>query len=472
MPGKKLKSKKGSKKAGGKKKKKGSKKKAEGGGRDNLMKDAIASAKLWEARFHTTEKSRKEYSLNVKRLVNENETLQGAISQTEKDTVEVIAFLRREGTGKDERIAQLEGELKSVRLEANKEKEQLMEEYGEQIHTLEDTVATQSQQINKLQNELNSLKEFSRKRASMQQEIERFNKMVENMQQQHEEDLAVQQQRFLEEKYRLQKEAARRISEVSKNAHDEAISNLDHQTKEIYRKNVQICDALELHTEDAERLKKLNEVMFMENKQLKAEKELGETLVQEKVVQARHHKKLVSQLQDKVHGLEQSLTEIIKDFDEERKQLKEQNKQEQQEQKAELASVKRSLELMKRENKHIRSLGRRILQQRSDVEQFFLDSLGVVRSEISNNRLQYQKAASIAYNEQFLAAQKGAATFPKIRTFKNTETSTNSVYHDMVAAEKWHDDSKGRKDLAELTWEQREHVLRLLFSKMNSSGVI
>lgn len=43
------------------------------------------------------------------------------------------------------------------------------------------------------------------------------------MQQQHEEDLANQQQRFLEEKYRLQKEAARRITEVSKNAHDEAV---------------------------------------------------------------------------------------------------------------------------------------------------------------------------------------------------------------------------------------------------------
>lgn len=47
--------------------------------------------------------------------------------------------------------------------------------------------------------------------------------MVENMQLQHEEDLAAQQQRFLEEKYRLQKEAARRISEVSKSAHEEAI---------------------------------------------------------------------------------------------------------------------------------------------------------------------------------------------------------------------------------------------------------
>ena len=47
--------------------------------------------------------------------------------------------------------------------------------------------------------------------------------MIEGLQQQHEEDLANQQQRFLEEKYRLQKEAARRITEVSKNAHDEAV---------------------------------------------------------------------------------------------------------------------------------------------------------------------------------------------------------------------------------------------------------
>lgn len=326
------------------------------------------------------------YSANVKRLVGENEALQDNISKTERDTIQVIGFLRHDAAGKDEHIARLEAELKAVRLEAHKQREQLTEEYQEHIRSLEDTVATQVQQLGKLQNELNSLKEFSRKRSSMQQEIERFNKMIESMQQQHEEDLANQQQRFLEEKYRLQKEAARRITEVSKNAHDEAVSNLDSQTKEIYRKNIQIRDALEMHTEDAERLKKLNEVMLMENKQLKAEKELGETLVQEKVVQARQHKKLVKQLQDKVHNLEQSLTQVIKDFDQERQQLKDQNKQEQKEQSAELAAVRRSLELLKRENRHLRHLGRKILQQRSDVEQFFLDSLVMVRNQISDNR--------------------------------------------------------------------------------------
>jgi len=84
-------------------------------------------------------------------------------------------------------------------------------------------------------------------------------------------------------------------------------------------------------------------------------------------------------LQDKVYNLEQSLTQVIKDFDQERQQLKDQNKQEQREQgylivkcdmccyldwcSAELTAVRRSLELLKRENRHLRHLGRKILQQ-------------------------------------------------------------------------------------------------------------
>jgi len=38
-----------------------SKKKGDGVGKDSLMKDAIATAKLWESRFHATDRSRKEY---------------------------------------------------------------------------------------------------------------------------------------------------------------------------------------------------------------------------------------------------------------------------------------------------------------------------------------------------------------------------------------------------------------------------
>lgn len=81
-----------------------------------------------------------------------------------------------------------------------------------------------------------------------------------------------------------------------------------------------------------------------------------------------------------MHSLEQSLTQVMRDFDQERQQLKNQNKEEQKEQRyslhssiiiyycyssgrAELTAVRRSLELLKRENKHLRHLGRKILQQ-------------------------------------------------------------------------------------------------------------
>lgn len=59
----------------------------------------------------------------------------------------MIGFLRHDAANKDEQIAQLEAELKTVRLEAHKQREQSVEEYQEHIRNLEDTIATQVQQV-------------------------------------------------------------------------------------------------------------------------------------------------------------------------------------------------------------------------------------------------------------------------------------------------------------------------------------
>ena len=59
----------------------------------------------------------------------------------------MIGFLRHDAASKDEQISKLEAELKNIRLEAHKQQEQLSEEYQEHIRNLEDTVATQVQQV-------------------------------------------------------------------------------------------------------------------------------------------------------------------------------------------------------------------------------------------------------------------------------------------------------------------------------------
>lgn len=41
---------------------------------------------------------------NAKRLLYENDSLQQQVSQTERDTIEVIAFLKQEDMKKDEQV--------------------------------------------------------------------------------------------------------------------------------------------------------------------------------------------------------------------------------------------------------------------------------------------------------------------------------------------------------------------------------
>jgi len=74
-------------------------------------------------------------------------------------------------------------------------------------------------------------------------------------------------------------------------------SNLDERTREVYQENLQMANALALHFENEEMLKKSTGKLEMSNRQLVAEKELNEQLVKEKISQSRKQKKLIKELQ-------------------------------------------------------------------------------------------------------------------------------------------------------------------------------
>ena len=144
-------------------------------------------------------------------------------------------------------------------------------------------------------------------------------------------------------------------------------SNLDERTREVYHENIQMAEALSLHMEHEATLRKGEEQLEMANRQLVAEKELHQQMVKEKIAQARHHKKLIRELQvrwvgggtrlfirysscacsvelrfthvipppllhhqfflrtsqEKVQGLEQSLGVVVREFEEEKRRAEE-----------------------------------------------------------------------------------------------------------------------------------------------------
>lgn len=278
------------------------------------------------------------------------------------------------------------------------------------------------------------------------------------------------EQKFFEEKMRLQIEANKKIEELAERAHDAAIKNLDDITKNIYKENVQLTDAFNLNSKEVEQLKKMNARLMHENEQLKGHSDGNNALVKEKIDTAAKQAKFIKDLQSKVEILEKSLAQMAREFETERANTVKKCRLELESSQIELDKLQKTLQLKTKEMSKVKKLAKNILEQRSDIERFFLDSLDFVKKQVITNRTEYRKEALQAYNAKMLSAHNGKMEYPKIRTFtkKFDQYSTNNVYKDLEQAEKWFDMSK-LVDLSDLTWEQKEQVLRELFARMNGA---
>lgn len=79
-------------------------------------------------------------------------------------------------------------------------------------------------QIKVIQGELKTVKEFRKRRAEMQQQIDQLQGTLEESEGDHEKAMAAMEYKFFEEKLRLQKEANRRIADLAGSAHEKAVT--------------------------------------------------------------------------------------------------------------------------------------------------------------------------------------------------------------------------------------------------------
>src|SRR5690606_19024733 len=92
------------------------------------------------------------------------------------------------------------------------------------------------------------------------------------------------------------------------------------------------------------------------------------------------------------------------------------------------------------------------------TEQFFLESLEEVK-----DKLQQQRAPEL----QQIADSKARKQFPKLRAGSLKYVNTSGGSYADYSQSRIHRSSGSRVMLRDLTWQDRELVLRLLFAKMN-----
>ena len=415
---------------------------------------------LYEMEIESQSKTLQVYKSHTESLKTKNITLFKEMQEQERDTVEVLGFLRKEGDSKDEQIDYLSSQLKESRSVFKKEKESLISDFNQQINTLEEQLSEKDNELKFMQAELKVVKEFRKKRTQMQKELDGIKGTMHEMNKRHKETISKMEHKFFEEKVRLQQEANQKVTELASKAHEEAVGNLRETTKNIFRENVRITEALRYHVEEGKELRKATEVLGEQAGKLMEEKEMNDRIVREKIVQVQLQTDMLKQLSDKVLSLESSLSKVVKEFDKERDFLVSNSAEKIRALELEIDNMKRAYSLKCKEMNHIKRLARNILDQRTETEQFLLESLDLVKREISNERKDVERAQVVAYNthlKERLYEQKTADAFPAIKSFKKSKIDTIKGVVDSSQEKYFEKDAE--IGIEDLSWQEREKVL-------------
>ncbi|CAO2586902.1 Basal body-orientation factor 1 [Lemmus lemmus] len=433
---------------------------------DPVVERAKANASLWEARLEVTELSRIEYRDTSRRLAKNNEDLKKQQYKLEKDTMSVLSYLKKQDQEKDNMIEKLKQQLVETKEKAKEEKEKLEQKYTMQINELEGQFYQKAKEIGMIQTELKTIKQFQKRKIQVEKELNELKENLRNSERKHQETLRRLENRFFEEKHRLEQEAEKRIVMLAERAHHEAVVQLNSAGRNVFKENVYLHKALTFHLKEAEVRQKNSKKLQESHSCLLHQKEINDLLVKEKIMQLTQQKSQIQTLQKKVVSLENALTCMTTEFEAEVLKLQQKAIVENQAGQVEIDKLQQLLEMKDREMNRVKKLAKNILDQRTEVEHFFLDALHQVKDQIRISRRHYRQIAQAAFNLKMRTACAGKTDYPRIRTFDGREHSTNSVNQDLMEAEKWPSTQKN-VDIGDLTWEQKEKVLRLLFAKMN-----
>uniref|UniRef100_A0A8D0KWV5 Basal body-orientation factor 1 n=1 Tax=Strix occidentalis caurina TaxID=311401 RepID=A0A8D0KWV5_STROC len=412
------------------------------GGGGVAQRDEVGAA-LWEARLAAAGASRAEY--------------RQATRQLPRGTAELLWRQQEAGSGVllyldfSSQIKKLKQELIDLKQQAQEKKISDLQAhyYAPKIKELEEKFQQNVRKIGQIQLKLKLIKEFHREKAAIEKELE---DSMEISNRRHQEVVVRLERRFLKGKKLTDLGFCFPLSR-----------QLNSTGREVFKENVHLRSAFAYQLKETMGLKKIKQKLEEDKTLLLKEKETSEGLIQKKMLQINCQKAQIVDLQRKVKKLEMALCHMPRESVRETQKTQHQAVIENQASMMEIKKLQQLLEMKDQEMNRVKKLAQSILNERTEVEMFFLDALEHVKQEIIRSRKHCKKKAQAAYYRKMMEACAGKEEFPKIKTFRSNINSTNSVRERLELRMKI-------VDISELTWEQKECVLRLLFAKMNGTN--
>ncbi|KXS13934.1 hypothetical protein M427DRAFT_45400 [Gonapodya prolifera JEL478] len=411
-----------------------------------------------------TETSQKGKKKGKKKKGKKNEQLLLRCETQEQDALAVIAAVHCESEDKDAKVRALQEQVDKEKEAASADKEALVVDYERRISELNSTISEKDAAYKVLQHEHAVVKGFRRKRHEVFNELDTVKRDLAEMERRHHETVARLERKHFEDTMRLQSESERNISERGDGFLLGLGGKLQETTKEIYRENVRMTEALNHHVHENQSLKKQSEQLSVENKQLQGEREIHEAMVREKILQSKTLHQEAQSLESKISSLEHLLGHVVGAYEKERVSLVEQARVKFDDAQRECANHQEQLRRKTSEMKHIRL--------------FFMDALESVRSKLlaeadqaqqgCPQRSQVPPGCELPSTIPFCGSGFDVDDLPHAQRYG--ARGVDSLYVGKLLDH--HHTETPASDFEALPWHDKERVLWLLLAQMNGQTIL
>eukprot|EP00831_Metopus_contortus_P068102 TRINITY_DN6084_c0_g3_i1.p1 TRINITY_DN6084_c0_g3~~TRINITY_DN6084_c0_g3_i1.p1 ORF type:complete len:292 (-),score=57.82 TRINITY_DN6084_c0_g3_i1:257-1132(-) len=229
-----------------------------------------------------------------------------------------------------------------------------------------------------LEKDLNSLKKFKEEKDLHEKEITELYLQIEKEFQRQRSDFAELHSKQLQEK----DESYGKIEfEHKKLSRDQAQKDLAYTQDNHERLVEELLGDRKTQKEHIDKMKKAEERLHVENRTLTRNMEFTQQHFEEvnktKIVLS----KKLKQYEEEMKVQKESLTQVVKEFEKEKELMKHHYEQEISKRSHDNLTLIEQLKVKNKEFSHVKGLSQMILDQRSEVETFFLEALEQIKHE-------------------------------------------------------------------------------------------
>lgn len=393
----------------------------------SLPKKYINERKIEEA-----EKTLVEEKMRNEKLMNNIKLLQSEIKSKENENVKnVLAYdykiedLNNQIQTYDKANTKLKVELETIRDEItnfyNDKIDALTKENEKRYSLLMAEYESEKEKAHKHKVKKN---EYKQEISDLKTERSRLNDTLFSTIQKYEEIIRNNKEEY-EKQIKLIKERENDLIKERETLNENEIYGVYKELKLRFEKNLN----------DLKGFKDVNNKINDENRIFKLTMDSSDNILKECAKIQLQKQKLLNQYKETIENQTQEIEKMNKLFDETKSDIIEQYSAVIKSNNSELLKYKSDFSLLKQENKKLKALSQMILDQRSEVEMFFIESLEEMKQEIYKKRKQEKRKKTL---------------FPIIS--KKYENQTEDI---------------AKISIKDLSLEDKEKMLKLLFSKIN-----